>query len=240
LIKMAQRLWPTVQALGRSLLNNRSEIVQQGAKAYNVNFHPCHQQHTLQNNLQDHTPWAQRVTRTARGSFNKVVARSLNSGTVLFVRDFQDTENEHAHAILRSLPAYNATTVTNNDNTNQHPGYLEYFYHNGMKDWNRCSPQEVANTFIALSQQCRFRPMDLENFQNSELCTALTAKLSWLSDAQLLRVLSSLALWPPTSATTTPNFVALWNGLDQTCTERMGRWHIQQMFLVADHWYALR
>ncbi|XP_027228718.1 FAST kinase domain-containing protein 5, mitochondrial [Penaeus vannamei] len=239
----AQRLWPTVQALGRGLINNRTEILQQGVKAYNVqNFNnshhgPSHQQNAVPG--QDRMPWTQRVTRTARGSFNKIVARSLHSGTVLFVKEFRDTENEHAHAVLRSLPAYSATTVACGDSFS----HIFHQYHAlplSNLDWERCSAEEVANGFIAMSQQCLHRPMDLEDSQHSGLCTVLTDRLTHLSDNQLLMVLSALTLWPPTSSTTTPNFVAIWNALDKVCTDRMRRWDMTRMFLVADHWFALR
>ncbi|KAK8386176.1 hypothetical protein O3P69_010711 [Scylla paramamosain] len=236
----AQRLWPTVQALGRGLVSSRSEIIQQGVKAYNAqNFNPNHlsQGHSISSH--DRFPLSQRIIHTSRGSFNKVVARSFHSGTVLLVKEFNDTENEHAHAVLRSLPAYHATTVAKEE-TSGSTFYHQYTFPPLDSEWARCSADEVANRFIATSQECRYRPMDLEDRKHSELCSALVRNLRQLSDNQLLQVLSALSLWPPTNATTTPNFVALWNALDQACTERINRWDMTRMFLVADHWYALR
>ncbi|KAG7167652.1 FAST kinase domain-containing protein 5, mitochondrial-like isoform X2 [Homarus americanus] len=239
----AQRLWPSVQALGRGLINNRTEIIQQGVKAYNVqNFNSSHLgQGHQQSHVSGHDRLAttQRITHTARGSFNKVVARSLHSGTVLFVKEFSDTENEHAHAILRSLPAYHATTVAG-DNVLNNSFYHQHAPHLTDSEWARCSAEEIADGFIAMSQMCRHSPMDLEDSKHSGLCAVLSNRLTHISDNQLLMVLSALSLWPPTSATTTPNFVALWNALDQSCTERMRRWDMARMFLVADHWFALR
>ncbi|XP_071532074.1 FAST kinase domain-containing protein 5, mitochondrial [Panulirus ornatus] len=239
----AQRLWPTVQALGRGLISSRTEIIQQGVKAYNVqNFNSAHHgQGHQQNSLSGHDrfPWTQQVTHTARGSFNKVVTRSLHSGTVCFKKEFSDNENEHAHAILCSLPAYHATTVGKDDILN----YSFYHQHAPQlsdSEWARCTGEEVANGFIAMSQQCRYRPMDLEDSQYSGLCAALTSRLMHISDNQLLKVLSALSLWPPTSSTTTPNFVAVWNALDHACTKRMRQWDMTRMFLVADLWFALR
>ncbi|XP_045603392.1 FAST kinase domain-containing protein 5, mitochondrial [Procambarus clarkii] len=238
----AQRLWPTVQALGRGLINNRTEIIQQSVKAYNVqNFNSSH---LSQGHQQSHVPGhdrfstTQRVTHAARGSFNKVIARSLHSGTVFYVKEFCDSENEHAHAILRSLPAYHATTVAG-DNILNHSFY-QHAVQLSDSEWARCSAEEVANGFIAMSQLCRHHPMDLEDSKHSGLCATLSSKLTHISDNQLLMVLSALSLWPPTSATTTPNFVALWNALDKACTERMRQWDMGLMFLVADHWFTLR
>ncbi|KAG0722490.1 FAST kinase domain-containing protein 5, mitochondrial [Chionoecetes opilio] len=235
----AQRLWPTVQALGRGLVSSRSEIIQQGVKAYNAqNFNP---NHLSQGHSSSHErfPLSQRIIHTSRGSFNKVVTRSVHSGTVLLVKEFTDTENEHAHAVLRSLPAYHATTVARDESLgssshHQHP------FPPSDAEWSRCPADEVANRFIATSQECRHRPMDLEDTRHSGLCSELVGSLAQLSDDHLLRVLSALSLWPPTSATRTPNFVALWNALDQACTERINRWDMTRMFLVADHWFALR
>ncbi|KAK3876256.1 hypothetical protein Pcinc_018943 [Petrolisthes cinctipes] len=238
----AQRLWPSVQALGRGLVSSRGELFQQGVKAYNAqNFtNNHHTQGHPHNSFSGHENfhWSQRLSHNARGSFNKVVTRSLHSGTVLFVKEFSDSENEHAHAILRSLPAYHATTVTRGDTVNS--GYHHQTHHFTDIEWNNCSAEEVANTFISMSQQCRHRPMDLEDSQYSGLCSVLAQSLRLLTDNQLISVLSALSLWPPTSATTTPNFVALWNSLDHTCTERIRKWDIARMFLVADHWFALR
>lgn len=235
----AQRLWPTVQALGRGLVSGRSEIIQQGVKAYNAqNFNPNHlnQGHSSH----DRFPLSQRIIHTSRGSFSKVVTRSVHSGTVLLVKDFADTENEHAHAVMRSLPAYHATTVGAREETSGSSFRHHYPYPPMCSEWAKCSADEIANRFIATSQECRYQPMDLEDTRHSELCSELVGRLTQLNDNQLLKVLSALSLWPPTSATTTPNFVALWNALDKTCTERINRWDITHMFLVADHWYALR
>nr|XP_053656080.1 FAST kinase domain-containing protein 5, mitochondrial-like [Cherax quadricarinatus] len=238
----AQRLWPTVQALGRGLINNRTEIIQQGVKAYNVqNFNNGHLgQGHQQSHVVGHDCFSttQRATHTVRGSFNKVVTRSLHSGTVFFVKEFCDSENEHAHAILRSLPAYHETTVAGDSVLNH--SFYQHAVQLSDSEWARCSPEEVANGFIAMSQLCRHRPMDLEESQHSGLCNTLSSKLTQISDNQLLMVLSALSLWPPTDGTTTPNFVVLWNALDQACTERMRRWDMGKMFLVADHWFALR
>ena len=235
----AQRLWPTVQALGRGLVSSRSEIIQHGVKAYNAqNFNPNHlaQGHP---STHDRFPLSQRIIHTSRGSFNKVVARSFHSGTVLLVKEFTDTENEHAHAVLRSLPAYHATTVCREEELRS-TLYQHHHFPSIDAEWARCSADEVANRFIATSQECRRRPMDLEDTRHSELCCALVGSLRELNDNNLLKVLSALSLWPPTSATTTPNFVALWNALDEACTERINRWDMTRMFLVADHWFALR
>lgn len=235
----AQRLWPTVQALGRGLVSSRSEIIQQGVKAYNVqNFNSNHLSQPHSTSCHDRFPLSQRIIHTSRGSFNKVVTRSAHSGTVLLVKEFTDSENEHAHAVLRSLPAYQSTTVASEDTVgslyHHHPFPLT------NNEWTRCSAEEVANGFIATSQECRYRPMDLEDRKHSGLCSALVNSLKQLSDNQLLSVLSALSLWPPTSASTTPNFVALWNALDKACTERITQWDMTRMFLVADHWYTLR
>lgn len=239
----AHRLWPTVQALGRGLITNRNEIIQQGVRAYNVqNFNSGYlggQGYQQQNVVpgSDNLTWSQRVTHSTRGGFNKVVSRSLHCGNVFFVKEFQDLENEHAHAILRSLPAYSTTTVGKDSPDSTY--YQHAMYCSGV-DWEKCSAQEVADGFIAMSQLCRHQPMDLEDAQHSSLCGELTKKLTHLSDQQLLMILSSLALWPQTSTSTTPNFLSLWNRLDQVCTQRMKKWDMSQMFLVADHWYALK
>lgn len=220
-------------------MSGRSEIIQQGVKAYNVqNFNSGHfnQGHPTSH---DRFPLSQRIIHTSRGSFNKVVTRSVHSGTVLLVKEFTDTENEHAHAVLRSLPAYQSTTVAREEA----PGssfYQQHLFPIADNEWTRCSAEEVATRFIITSQECRYRPMDLEDRKHSRLCSALVSSVAQLDDNQLLKVLSALSLWPPTSATTTPNFVALWNALDQTCTERINRWDMTRMFLVADHWYALK
>ncbi|XP_037779160.1 uncharacterized protein LOC119575585 [Penaeus monodon] len=96
-----------------------------------------------------------------------------------FVKEFRDTENEHAHAVLRSLPAYSATTVACGDSFS----HIFHQYHAlplSNLDWERCSAEEVANGFIAMSQQCLHRPMDLEDSQHSGLCTVLTDRLAHL------------------------------------------------------------
>lgn len=238
----AYRIWPTVQALGRGLVTNRNEIFQQGVRAYNVqnlNSGYLGQGYQQQNAIPglEHLPWTHRVTHNTKGTFNRAVSRPLHSGNVLFVKEFQDLENEHAHAILRSLPAYSTTTVGRDATDN---AFDQRFMGSSSLDWENCSATEVANGFITMSQLCRHQPMDLEDTQHSNLCGELTKRLSYLSDEQLLMVLSSLSLWPPTSATTTPNFLALWNALDQVCTQRMKKWDMSRMFLVADHWYALK
>ncbi|XP_068225597.1 FAST kinase domain-containing protein 5, mitochondrial [Palaemon carinicauda] len=239
----AHRLWPTVQALGRGLITNRQEIIQQGVRAYNVqNFNSGYlggQGYQQQNVVSgsDNLSWSQRVAHSTRGGFNKVVSRSLHCGNVFFVKEFQDLENEHAHAILRSLPAYSTTTVGKD---NPDSAYYQHAAYCSGVDWEKCSAQEVADGFIAMSQLCHHQPMDLEDAQHSSLCGELTRKLNQLNDQQLLMILSSLSLWPQTAAVTTPHFVGLWNRLDQVCTQRMKKWDMSQMFLVADHWYALK
>ncbi|XP_076054954.1 FAST kinase domain-containing protein 5, mitochondrial [Oratosquilla oratoria] len=243
----APRLWPTVQALGRGLLSNRSEFIQQGFKAYNVqnfggNGHSTQNASTGLHNFHscDRRSWTQKVSRTANGSFNKIVSRTLQSGTILFVKEFKDTENEHAHSVLCSLPAYSATTVSASENIRHQPAL--YFDTSTLHsaDWNLFTPKEVADGFVALSHCCQHKSMNLEDPQYSTLCGALTASLHHLTDDSLLQVLQSLTFWPPTESTTTPNFVGIWNALDRVCTERMKYWDIKKMFLVADHWFALR
>ncbi|KAK7082600.1 hypothetical protein SK128_025523 [Halocaridina rubra] len=238
----AHRLWPTVQALGRGLINNRSEIFQQGVRAYNVqnlNSGYLGQSYQQQNSQygNDHFPWGQRIAHNSRGAFMRVVSQSLHTGNALSFKDFQDFENEHAHAILRSLPAYSATTVGEDT---PDTAYYHYAKHPSSVDWSICSPNEVVEGFIAISQMCHHQPMNLEDAQHSNLCDVLSKNLSYISDQQLMSVLSSLAIWPPTDTITSPNFVGLWNALDQECTQRMKKWGMSQMFLVADHWYALR
>ena len=227
------RLWPAIQTLGRSLTSNR-------VCAFNIqNFSngylggQGHQQQNVFSNY-DNLTWTQCINRSTRESFSEMVSRPLHTGNAVFIREYRNVGSEHAYAVLRSLPAYSATTVGREvpDTTS----YQHSMYSSSV-NWERCSAQEVADGFIALSQLCRHQRMDLEDPQYSSLSSELTKRVAELTDEQVMKVLSSLALWLP-SAASKLSFIYLWNSLDRVCLDRMRKWTMSQKFLVADHWYA--
>ena len=249
----AQRFWPAVQILGRGFINVRADTPffhhQNVTKAYNVrNFNNGHSNVPNQifyppSHDWRHTPNVQDFTSAATPQnnvhSNRVCDSSLQEACISV---FKDSENEHAHDVLRSLPAYNLTTTTRGlmqPSKCFAPIMNEDFIFQ-KTDWSKVPPFDLAQAFLNLSEQCYFKHMDLENSNYSLFCQTLANRMPLLNDDLLLHLLKSLSLWPPTANTTTPNFMLIWNTLDKVLTERISKWNTEMLFLVADHWYALR
>lgn len=151
-------------------------------------------------------------------------------------------ENDHAHRVLRSLPAYTATTIDQAciedvlppiDTTNSPPPLPNI-------NWNLVPAYGVAGSFIALSRECKRKPMDLCSKDHVSIIKALTSNIPYLSNEQLKDVLAALTLWPHVPNSNSPNFSEIWNALDGECVRRVHKWDLEHSYFIADLWYTLR
>nr|XP_015903341.1 FAST kinase domain-containing protein 5, mitochondrial [Parasteatoda tepidariorum] len=143
----------------------------------------------------------------------------------LCAKSFRETENEYAHEVLQTIPAYAKSTV-------KQPVAF------GVSDYSEGNKE--LSEFAKVTMHCMSLNINLEEGPFSLPVLNLIKRLPSLSDENLLKCLFLLCCLPPTPKTWTPNFKALWNSLDSECVKRLPTWSTSQKLLVADYWFHLR
>lgn len=248
------RLWPTVAPVIRGFVGGRSELiysvktygnspVTQANQPWNLSVFSSTQQSRHQTNFPSSLLG---ITGSALDITKRIGLQSFSvpftTTPVNLIQDFQHNENDHAHDVMRSLPAYTSTTYDIDciedvlppiDTINSPPPLPNI-------DWTLVSPQGIAGSFIALSRECKRRPMDLSSTEHKTIVTALSMSVPKLTDDQLRDVLASLTLWPPVTHPNAPNFIDIWFAIDKESVWRVKKWNLQQSFVMADLWYSLK
>ncbi|XP_018015637.1 FAST kinase domain-containing protein 5, mitochondrial isoform X2 [Hyalella azteca] len=245
------RLWPSVAPVIRGVIGGRSELIHsvknygqshisQTKEPWNIvcSAQQTHAQtsafSTLPQNF--HTQFTNSLSLQSK-LYHSPILNSCNN-----LQDFIQNENEHAHSVMLSLPAYNNSTVRAANicdvlpplDTSTSPPPLPHI------DWSSVLPEGIAGSFIALSKQCKDRPMDLNSASHNNLNSALVSCVPSLSDATLKDVLAALTLWPPMPYIKDSNFHVLWEALDSECVKRVHKWDLQHAFVIADLWFILK
>lgn len=242
-----QRFLPAVQAIGRTIVCNRSDLLHHGIRICNSN-HGSQGNYPSPNgnlnffpNSEERLRFSHHLLHKGKGSYLKIVSKSFSTGVQLFCREFTDGENELAHNVLRSLPAYKNTTVDTNTNM-----ITQYFTRTWSsicqeKPWASFATDELIDIFTYISKEMALNYLTLESQHYHNICTSLMERIPLLNDDQLQTVLTSLSLWSPSQSDNNSHvFDLLWKSLDESCCKRIKRWDFSKIFLIADHWYALR
>ncbi|XP_076340005.1 FAST kinase domain-containing protein 5, mitochondrial isoform X2 [Tachypleus tridentatus] len=186
--------------------------------------------------------------RTSQGKFCincfSTMPSSLNRlfhvGTCVFVKVFQERENEYAHEIMENL-GYSSVR--------RHPGSLLIYNSKEQISSKNHTHGDVSfeenvtsilNMFKKISSYSDDTQKDVESEKYCNLLKSLVRSLPEMQDSQIIDVLNYLCLWPPTVATTTQQFKMLWNSLDRECLHRLESWTLEKQLLVADYWFHLR
>ncbi|KAL7646965.1 UNVERIFIED_CONTAM: hypothetical protein RMT77_002222 [Armadillidium vulgare] len=238
------RLWPAVQVLGRTIACNRSDILQQGFRLYNHGTSASYSQNNNSSNTycpryDDKLYNNQTLIHTGKGSYMKIVSRNLATGIQLFCREFSDYENEHAHNVLCSLPAYKYTTF--NDKLSS-VNYVDTFGLLTYKDkfWPSVCTDELVHTFLNISRVLFVYNSEVDGRKFSILFNHLIERLPYMTDNQLIIVLTGISFWSPSYANCSKQYDMLWKALDKCCFERICKWDTSKILLFADYWYAMR
>lgn len=238
------RLWPAVQVLGRTIACNRSDILQQGFRLYNHGANASYSHNTNSINtycprFEDKLGNNQTLISTGKGKYMKIVSRNFSSGVQLFCREFADFENEHAHNILCSLPAYRYTTFNGKLNS---VNYVDTFGLLTYKDkfWPSVCTDELVQTFLNISRVLFVYNSEVDGRKFSVLFNHLIERLPFMTDNQLIIVFTGLSFWSPSYANCSKQYDMLWKALDHCCFERYRKWDTSTILLFADHWYAMR
>ncbi|KAF2365448.1 FAST kinase-like protein subdomain 2 [Trinorchestia longiramus] len=245
------RFWPSVAPVIRGVIGGRSEILHSVKSYGHAHAPPVTQPWNATLSLQQlqlSTPFT-----TLPHNFHlqftnslslkcKPLSANITTSADSLIDYFLQTENEHAHTVLCSLPAYNNSTVSAETIQNLLPPLDPSTSPPPLPstDWSVVSPEGIAGSFIALSKQCKFVKMDISEDKHSSLNTALVKCLPHLSNDMLKDVLSALTLWPSASSLTANNFAQLWKALDHECVSRVNKWDLQYAFVFADLWFLLR
>lgn len=99
--------------------------------------------------------------------------------------------------------------------------------------------EELVKEFEVLSHYCVAEDVDMSNSEFDHFVSVLIKNVKNLSDDQLMSVLTSLRNFPETPATTSNNFMPLWNTLDHECVHRLNVWSHQKILKYCNLWMNL-
>lgn len=244
------RIWPNVAPAVRSALVGRTEIVHSvlthsNSPVVGHSNQPWGMSLTAQLSRQCSIagmPMALACDLHHRLPFlHKPISLPITTSAINLTVDLKLSENDHAHQVMRSLPAYTFTTLSFEDIESHLPPVDVTTSPPPLPNvnWTLITPQGVAGSFIALSRECKVRKMNLNSSEHQALCQSLCDSVPHLSNEQLKDVLGALTLWSVASSSNAPNFVKAWNALDLECMKRLRKWDLHQCLLVAELWFAL-
>ena len=157
-------------------------------------------------------------------------------------KKYHETENEFAHEVMSSLPAYRRTlhyhvlggeAAADAASAGQPPGWGAQAAAALVSAMRRLQVGGEGGGGGAARGACSAEPAPAD--------PALTARCAQYSDDQIVRLLAALCSWPPGSAAPDElSFRRLWQALDAECCRRLCRWDAERTLLVADLWYRLQ
>lgn len=142
----------------------------------------------------------------------------------------REYENEFYHGVLESFPELRHSVISQPNKTTVRELFRAA----------AASAGDPTRRFVDLSVRTNGSASTIENRKHKPLIEDIVASLSRASHNDLKCLLTGLCLWPPTEATTTPQFKLLWNALDQECSARCSEWDHSRQLLFADCFYHLR
>lgn len=158
---------------------------------------------------------------------------------------FTSTENIQMHSVMENLYSYQQSIIkypsgcnTSLKNILQSEGCLKMSNH--TEESNSFLLNKALQTFFTLSEENLRNPLNLENPSYKDMMNIISNSLCNINDDTLIYILHCLCLWPMTASTETPNFMHLWNALDDECANRITSWSTTKLLLVADYWFHLK
>ena len=168
---------------------------------------------------------------------------SISSTSQTFVLSLPHSENDHAHSIMRSLPAYTYSTV----DSDKLESLLPCIDHSKCPpplpgiDWSTVLPQYLIGSFAALCKEAKVRDVKLSDPCYAPLVNAIIQNVSFMSNDQLKEVLVALKFYMAhIDNPNAPNYSQLWNCLDNECVRRVPKMSIEETFIFGDLFFQLR
>lgn len=147
------------------------------------------------------------------------------------------SENNHAHTILHSLPAYTKTLCKPIKLTS----VLDetQFYELLNKNWRSKTATEILKGFLTACNYSRANNIPLTNNCFDKLVDGLMDRCQDLTDSELSDLLSCVREYPLPETIQGHNFHDIWSALDDICLSRHENWTLDELLLFSDHWYLL-
>lgn len=162
---------------------------------------------------------------------------NVHTSNQLPAKVFLDTENDHAHAILRNNRKYN---LTDNLCLEKYESGLWSTKSADNNIWAEKETSELIEVFGALAVHCQAEGHCISNERYNDFFKELVLRCRHLNDDEIITTLKILSTCPPTESINSPNFLELWSALDRVCTKHIQRWNVSNLLYIADHWYNLK
>ncbi|KAF0291168.1 FAST kinase domain-containing protein 5, mitochondrial [Amphibalanus amphitrite] len=154
-------------------------------------------------------------------------------------KKYHEAENEFAHEVMSSLPAYRRTLHYHVLGGEAAP--LDAPVRGQQAGW----AAQTAATLVSAMRRLQVSgdeggaaaPVPAEP---PAADPALAARCAQYSDDQIVCLLAALCSWPPGGQPDELSFRRLWQALDGECCRRLARWDAERALLVADLWYRLQ
>lgn len=161
----------------------------------------------------------------------------IHTTNVLSAKLFNDTENQYAHQILKSI---DKNSVFKGLTDHVEVDDFEFDQICREKTWSGKSYDFIVESFQTIANYSKKNQITISDERFDLLIDVIIDNLMKFSDEQVLTIFRNLTIFPETDSINSRNFIEIWSALDDVCVDRIKNWDVEQLLYVADLWYALR
>jgi len=236
-----------IPTLFRGVVGGSSELVS-NVKRYNNHTNFSNSQNAKRLHLYP-TPYlassynATNINNSPQHNFNpRPQSLSISTTASNFLLTIVHNENNHAHSVMQSLPAYEQSTVSRDKLT-------RYLVPVNIRDcppplpgtnWAAFNLPAIIGSFVELSKTASENGTDLSSDMFIPLISALIKNMMSCSNDQMKILLAALSRWDKIDSPSSQNFSELWNAIDKECVRRVRSMTLEDAFIFGDLFFQLK
>lgn len=145
-----------------------------------------------------------------------------------FAHSILESKEIYANNIAKDLPPYEGEITRD-----EVDDYLN-------KSWKSLPIPNIIEAFKVISHYASKNGESIVDEKYQKLIKYLIANCGQFTDAEILDVLKSIALWPLLQTRQETNFQSFYSALDKECVRRAHKWTVDELLLFSDHWHKVK